>query len=143
MGQIIAFEQLKIEREQKIRTYALKHFPWEEMDRIQLYILQPLSEGWSKQRQIIVLEAAYRLVFDAYFLGLQLQIKRRKRKKNKTEEYDSFFEQDLCLLVEQIVSDFLIDRLFSRHKQESIQILFHSLAQEWFLRGFMREEPIR
>ena len=139
MGQVISIEQLKIEREQKIRSYALKHFPWQEMDLIQLYILQPLCEGWSKQRQIIVIEATYRLVFDAYFLGLKARKKRKGVKKTSVVN-DRIFAKEIRLLIENVMRDFMISRFFSRRKRESIQILFQSLAQEWYLRGFIREE---
>lgn len=136
MGQLIYLEQLKIEREQKIRSLAYKHFPWEEMDLIQLYILQPLSEEWSKQKQILVSEATYRLVFDAYLLGLKEKMRQSGSKKTPNDIMD----QTMDLLIEQITTDFRIHRLFSPHHQESIQILFHSLAQEWFLRGLMCDQ---
>lgn len=139
MGQIISIEQLKIEREQKIRADALKHFPWEEMDLIQLYILKPLSEEWSNQRQILVLEATYRLVFDAYFWGLKAK-KKQKGAKKSSIAYDPSFEQRIEGLIEQVMDDFLIQHYFSSQKQASIQTIFHSLAQEWFLRGLIREK---
>lgn len=139
MSQIVYIEQLRIEREQKIRSYALSNFPWEEMELIQQYIIHPLSEDWSKQRQIIIAEAAFRLVFEAYILGLSEQKKGRTGKKRSNDfTYDSLDDQKICQLIQKIMEDFVIYRFFSYQTQESIRVIFHSLAQEWFLRGRMR-----
>jgi|GEM_PF-5156336 len=139
MGQVISIEQLKIEREQKLRSYAFKHFPWQELELIQLYILQPLCEGWSKQKQIIVTEATYRLVFDAYFLGLKARKKRKSLKKISVID-DRIFAEEIRRLIENVMCDFMIPRCFSRQQRESMQILFQSLAQEWFLCGLVGGE---
>lgn len=140
MGQIIYMEQVKIERDQQIRSYALKHFPWEEMDLVQQYMIDPLSENWSKQKQIIVTEASFRLVFEAYVLGLQGQKKKIGANKRLNHfEYDHHDDDKLDQLIKKVMEDFSFYHLFPYQTLESIQIMFFSLAQEWYLRGWMSD----
>lgn len=138
MGQIIYIEQVKIEQDQKIRSYALRHFPWEEMDLIQQYMINPLIENWSKQRQIIITEASFRLVFEAYIFGIRGQKKRKDSNKCSNHPvYDHLYDRKIDQLVDRVMEDFLIYRLFPHQTKESMHILFRSLAEEWFLRGLM------
>lgn len=133
MGQIVHIDQIKIEREHQIRQFALRSFPWNEMETIQRYIIEPLIELWPEQVQIIVIEAAFRLAYESFVLGIKE--KRKKKKTNADRCYDSESDSTKDQLVQKVINDLLLFRWLNRQKKHSLQIVFQSLSQDWFLRG--------
>lgn len=133
MGQIVHIDQIKIEREQQIRQFALRNFPWKEMETIQKYILEPFIELWPEQVQTIVIEAAFRLAYESFVLGLKE--KQIQKKANPGLFYDSDKNSLNDHLVRKVMNDFLLFRWLNHRKKDSLQVLFRSLSEDWLIRG--------
>lgn len=144
MGQLVYLEQHRIKQNQRIRAYALKNFPWEEMDLIQQYIVVPLIEKWDKKKQIIITEATFRLVYESYVTGLgEQKYKKGTKQQSEHQAWDQDSSQKAHHMIDKVMKDFLIYRIFTYEQQEPIKILFYSLVQEWFLRGLMDQDHMK
>lgn len=127
MGQLIYLEHIKIEQEKKIRSEVLKQFPWQEIVSINQYFIAPMVELWGEPKQVIVKEAVFRLVFEAFILG----VKARIRRSSKQWEED----QEVSQLVQDVMDAFSMFRVFPYRKRTSLRMLFTSIAEEWYIRG--------
>lgn len=137
MGQLVYIEQIRIERQAKIRDVALRNFPWKEINSVNRYILDPMIETMSKPKQTIVQEAVFRLIYEAFVLGLTERSSRRSTPANSEYNRPDADLQDQLLrkLVRKIMDAFVMFRWFHYRMRKSLQIIFDSLAAEWFIRG--------
>jgi hypothetical protein len=145
MGRLIQFETLKATYEEEIRERALTYFPWEEMDEIRKTQVFPLIRNWSRVKQNIVLEAIYRLVYDAYAWGMRsAKAARALRMRFMPDEpwqrvYARYFCEEGYALVTSCLAQFAVERWLDERALTEIYVLGEGMVIHWFCQGVEEE----
>lgn len=145
MGRLIQFETLRAAYEEQLRDRALNYFPWDEMDRIKKTQVFPIVRYWSRVKQNIVLEAIYRLVYDAYVWGMRsAKAARAIRMRELTDEpweriYAKHFSIEGYELVKSCMAQFAVEHWLDERSLTEIYLLGEGLVTHWFCQGVEEE----
>ncbi|RAL23291.1 hypothetical protein [Thermoflavimicrobium daqui] len=140
-GEIIDFEQKYSERKEKLRVEALRTFPWDEVESFRNEALEPIIRSLSDQKRIILLEMAYRLIFEAYAVGMVEAKKALSLKRGLSQEVDwntvylHFYKKLGEELIQETINDFAIFYWMEEWNSQSIYFLFEDIFQGWFIQG--------
>lgn len=141
MGQLINLEHIRLIQQEKLRTEALKRFPWQEMERMCRDYLEPMVRFWSEQKQYMVLELVYRLVFEVYVYGIREAKKAKAQRRYLIDQhtwddvYHHFYQEECQKIVQETTHDFALFQWLDEWRCESVFILLENLARIWFIRG--------
>lgn len=145
MGRLIQFEAIKADHEELLRERALQYFPWDEMDEVKRTQVFPLIRYWPRVKQNIVIEAIYRLVYDAYVWGMRSaklvrSIQLRELPGESWERvYAHSFTQEGYELVQSCLSQFAIEHWLEEHALTEVYLLGEGLVSYWFCQGVEEE----
>lgn len=145
MGRLIPFETIRATYEEQLRDRALNYFPWDEMDNIKKTQVFPIVRYWSRVKQNIVLEAIYRLVYDAYVWGMRsAKAARAIRMREKHEEaweriYAKYFTEEGNELVKSCMAQFAVEHWLDEASLVEIYLLGEGLVIHWFCQGVDEE----
>ncbi len=145
MGTVIQFEALKADYEEQLRDRALIYFPWDEMDDVKRKQIFPLIRSWTRVKQNIVIEAIYRLVYDAYVWGMRsAKMARVIRLREFPDEpwervYAHAFTTEGYELVQSCLSQFAAPRLLDKQSFLDVSTLGEGLVAHWFCQGVNEE----
>jgi hypothetical protein len=141
MGRLIQFETLRAEYEEGLRDRALNYFPWDEMDEIKKKQVFPIVRYWSRVKQNIVLEAVYRLVYDAYVWGMRSAKAARAIRMHQCPDdpweriYAKNFTEDGYDLVKSCLAQFAVEHWLDERSLTEIYLLGEGLVIHWFCQG--------
>jgi hypothetical protein len=145
MGRLIQFETLRATYEEQLRDRALNYFPWDEMDNIKKTQVFPIVRYWSRVKQNIVLEAIYRLVYDAYVWGMRSAkaaraIRMREFQSDAWERiYAKYFTEEGYDLVKSCMAQFAVEHWLDERSLTQIYLLGEGLVIHWFCQGVKEE----
>ncbi|WP_028777757.1 hypothetical protein [Shimazuella kribbensis] len=145
MGRLIPFETLRAAYEEGLRDRALNYFPWDEMDEIKKKQVFPLVRYWSRVKQNIVLEAVYRLVYDAYVWGMRSAKAARAIRMHQSSDdpweriYSKNFTEDGYDLVKSCLAQFAVEHWLDERSLTEIYLLGEGLVIHWFCQGVEME----
>ncbi|MCH5585995.1 hypothetical protein MK805_13695 [Shimazuella sp. AN120528] len=145
MGRLIQFETLRATYEEQLRDRALNYFPWDEMDNIKKTQVFPIVRYWSRVKQNIVLEAVYRLVYDAYVWGMRsAKAARAIRMREFADEsweriYAKHFTEEGYELVKSCMAQFAVEHWLDERALTEIYLLGEGLVIHWFCQGVEAE----
>lgn len=145
MGKLIQFEAIKADYEEQIRDRALIQFPWDEMDEIKRKQVFPLIRNWPRVKQNILIEAIYRLVYDAYVWGMRsAKMARAIRLRMLPDEpweriYAHAFTKDGYELIQSCLAQFAVERWLDECALTEVYTLGEGMVVHWFCQGVMEE----
>jgi hypothetical protein len=145
MGRIIPIESLQAAHEEQIRDRALIYFPWDELEEVKKQQVFPLVRYWPRVKQNIVLEAIYRLVYDAYVWGMRSAkgarvIRMRQFPDDPWERiYAQNFTHEGYELVQSIMAQFAVAHWLDEQALTDIYLLGEGLVIHWFCQGVEEE----
>jgi hypothetical protein len=139
VGEIIHIDSLRIKREEKLREYALDTFPWTEMERVKVKLIEPMTKYWPPSRKWLLMELCYRLVYEAFVCGLKeakAQGKAPMMCKAESHHFTSRHHAACQTLVEQLTKEFHVFQWLDEWSAESVFILLGELSKNWFMKGY-------
>lgn len=145
MGRLIQFESIRADYEEQLRDRALMYFPWDEMEEVKRTQVFPLVRYWSRIKQNIVIEAMYRLVYDAYVWGMRsAKMARSIRLRILPEQpwervYAHTFTKEGDELVHSCLAQFAIDHWLDERALTEVYLLSEGLVSHWFCQGVEEE----
>ncbi|MXQ54685.1 hypothetical protein [Shimazuella alba] len=145
MGRLIQFETLRAAYEEQLRDRALMYFPWDEMEEVKKKQVFPLVRYWSRVKQNIVLEAVYRLVYDAYVWGMRSAKTARSLRMREFQDtpweriYARNFTDEGYDLVKSCLSQFAVEHWLDERSLTDVYLLGEGLVIHWFCQGVEEE----
>jgi hypothetical protein len=145
MGRLIEFESLRAEYEEQLRDRALMYFPWDAMDEMKRTEVFPLIRYWPRVKQNIVIEAMYRLVYDAYVWGMRSakmarSIRLRVLPREPWERvYAHAFTKEGYELVQSCFAQFAVQHWLEGRALIDVYTLGEGFVAHWFCHGVVEE----
>jgi hypothetical protein len=115
------------------------------MDEIRKTQVFPLICKWPRVKQNIMLEAIYRLVYDAYVWGMRsAKAARALRMRFMPKEpwqrvYARYFSEDGYALVTSCFAQFAVERWLDKQVLTEIYALGEGMVIHWFCQGVEEE----
>ncbi|MCS1352596.1 hypothetical protein NXZ84_13745 [Mechercharimyces sp. CAU 1602] len=139
-NKVIYLDEVWEKRAETIRQKALLGFPWNDLERFYEQVMDPILDYCQSDRRCLIDEAAYRLAYQVFQLGMEASRKLAYEPdpqdyKPCMHAYEGDTEQSVQTWMEQYGLDEADEEEQELDQQSIVYELFTQLATSWFCRG--------
>ncbi|MFC4075377.1 hypothetical protein [Salinithrix halophila] len=141
MGKIVWLEAWRCNRIEKLRQEALQGFPWSKLSRFLEEMLEPSLDHLSPPKRFTVDEAVYRLAFEAYVSGIEMnrrgeaECPPERPEPERRSWYQRIFGREGDELISRIAQDMELFHCLDDWTCQSVLVFFEEVTVRWFLHG--------